>query len=212
MMVICYLKKWTIITLVTVCIMNCTTKIKCVYVNDKNKLFANCISTKCLFNYSISLRGLTAKILRFQQRHKHELSDNYSLNYQKSSQNPLIEDINLKANIFSFIAMEILFYPVETIIHRLHIQVTDTTYKCCFSIVPGISVSKRLTNNYLTVLLGYKDNNRQFGYWDISYPNTNWLRRVCGLLQHNNSQRGCSWVIQRLWCIGTTTSCPLGNY
>lgn len=71
------------------------------------------------------LRSVTVRILRFQQRHKHELSDSYNLNYSKSAPNPLIEDINLKAGIFSFITMEIIFYPVETIIHRLHIQVID---------------------------------------------------------------------------------------
>lgn len=65
------------------------------------------------------------KILTFQQRHRHELSDSYDMNRSKNGSNPLIEDLNLKANIFSFIAMEIIFYPVETIIHRLHIQVSD---------------------------------------------------------------------------------------
>lgn len=74
--------------------------------------------------FSMILRSITVRIIRFQQRNKHELSDSYNANYQKNSQNPLIEDINLKANIFSFITMEILFYPVETIIHRLHIQVS----------------------------------------------------------------------------------------
>lgn len=69
------------------------------------------------------LKNVTEKVLRFQQRHRHELSDSYNVNYSKNSTNPLIEDISLKANIFSFIAMEIIFFPVETIIHRLHIQV-----------------------------------------------------------------------------------------
>lgn len=69
------------------------------------------------------LRKITVKVLRFQQRHRHELSDSYNINHTKNGQNPLIEDINLKANIFAFITMEIVFYPVETIIHRLHIQV-----------------------------------------------------------------------------------------
>ncbi|CAB3244778.1 unnamed protein product [Arctia plantaginis] len=74
----------------------------------------------------ITLKSITEKILRFQQRHKHELSDSYNINYSKNSPNPLLEDISLKANIFSFISMEILFFPVETIIHRLHIQGTRT--------------------------------------------------------------------------------------
>ena len=71
------------------------------------------------------LKSITVRILRFQQRHRHELSDSYNENYFKNSQNPIIEDMNLKANIFSFITMEILFYPIETIIHRLHIQVSN---------------------------------------------------------------------------------------
>lgn len=71
----------------------------------------------------MSLRSITVRILRFQYRNKRELNDSYSVDRSKNTQNPLIEDINLKANIFSFISMEILFYPVETIIHRLHIQV-----------------------------------------------------------------------------------------
>ncbi|XP_028030717.1 solute carrier family 25 member 46-A-like [Bombyx mandarina] len=88
----------------------------------------------------ITLRSITARILRFQQRHRHELSDSY--NYSKNVQNPLIEDINLKANIFSFITMEILFYPVETIIHRLHIQGTRTIID---NLDTGTSVTPILT-------------------------------------------------------------------
>ncbi|OWR54490.1 hypothetical protein KGM_208020 [Danaus plexippus plexippus] len=89
----------------------------------------------------IILRKVAAKVIRFQQRHKHELSDSYSGNYSKS-QNPLIEDINLKANIFSFVTMEILFFPVETIIHRLHIQGTRTIID---NLDTGTSVTPILT-------------------------------------------------------------------
>ncbi|CAH4022684.1 solute carrier family 25 member 46 [Pieris brassicae] len=73
----------------------------------------------------LTLKSITVRVLQFQQRHRHELSPTYDMNKAKTS-NPLIEDLNLKANIFSFIAMEIIFYPVETIIHRLHIQGTRT--------------------------------------------------------------------------------------
>ncbi|XP_026749858.1 mitochondrial outer membrane protein SLC25A46 [Galleria mellonella] len=90
----------------------------------------------------VTIKSLTARVLRFQQRHKHELSDSYNMNYHKSTQNPLIEDINLKANIFSFIAMEIMFYPVETIIHRLHIQGTRTIID---NLDTGTSVTPILT-------------------------------------------------------------------
>ncbi|CAG9566001.1 unnamed protein product [Danaus chrysippus] len=89
----------------------------------------------------IILRKIAAKVIRFQQRHKHELSDSYSGNYSKS-QNPLIEDINVKANIFSFVTMEILFFPVETIIHRLHIQGTRTIID---NLDTGTSVTPILT-------------------------------------------------------------------
>ncbi|XP_063627098.1 mitochondrial outer membrane protein SLC25A46-like [Cydia splendana] len=89
----------------------------------------------------ITLKSITVRVLRFQQRHRHELSDSYNVNY-KQSQNPLIEDINLKANIFSFITMEILFYPVETIIHRLHIQGTRTIID---NLDTGTSVTPILT-------------------------------------------------------------------
>ncbi|XP_046966614.1 mitochondrial outer membrane protein SLC25A46 [Vanessa cardui] len=90
----------------------------------------------------ILLRSVTVRILRFQQRHKHELNDSYNVNYSKNAQNPLIEDMNLKANIFSFITMEILFYPVETIIHRLHIQGTRTIID---NLDTGTSVTPILT-------------------------------------------------------------------
>ncbi|CAH0399411.1 unnamed protein product [Chilo suppressalis] len=90
----------------------------------------------------VILRSVTVKILRFQQRNKHELSDSYNMNYQRNSQNPLIDNINLKANIFSFITMEILFYPLETIIHRLHIQGTRTIID---NLDTGTSVTPILT-------------------------------------------------------------------
>ncbi|XP_045538742.1 solute carrier family 25 member 46-like [Papilio machaon] len=88
------------------------------------------------------LRKITIKALRFQQRHRHELSDSYNSNFPKNTQNPLIEDINLKANIFSFITMEIIFYPIETIIHRLHIQGTRTIID---NLDTGTSVTPILT-------------------------------------------------------------------
>ncbi|XP_045450431.1 solute carrier family 25 member 46 [Melitaea cinxia] len=90
----------------------------------------------------ILLRSITVRILRFQYRHKRELNDSYSVDHSKNTQNPLIEDMNLKANIFSFISMEILFYPVETIIHRLHIQGTRTIID---NLDTGTSVTPILT-------------------------------------------------------------------
>ncbi|VVD02405.1 mitochondrial outer membrane protein SLC25A46 [Leptidea sinapis] len=87
------------------------------------------------------LKGITVRVLRFKQRHRHELSDSYNIN-SKNASNPLIEDINLKANIFSFITMEIIFYPVETIIHRLHIQGTRTIID---NLDTGTSVTPILT-------------------------------------------------------------------
>ncbi|XP_039758572.1 solute carrier family 25 member 46-like isoform X2 [Pararge aegeria] len=88
------------------------------------------------------LRKITVKVLRFQQRHRHELSDSYNINHTKNEQNPLIEDMNLKANIFAFITMEIIFYPIETIIHRLHIQGTRTIID---NLDTGTSVTPILT-------------------------------------------------------------------
>ncbi|XP_045501011.1 solute carrier family 25 member 46 [Colias croceus] len=90
----------------------------------------------------ITLKSITVRILQFQQRHKHELSASYDMNHPKSLPNPLIEDLKLKANIFSFIAMEIIFYPVETIIHRLHIQGTRTIID---NLDTGTSVTPILT-------------------------------------------------------------------
>ncbi|XP_038221962.1 solute carrier family 25 member 46 [Zerene cesonia] len=90
----------------------------------------------------LALKSITVRILRFQQRHRHELSASYDMNHPKSVPNPLIEDLNLKANIFSFIAMEVIFYPVETIIHRLHIQGTRTIID---NLDTGTSVTPILT-------------------------------------------------------------------
>ncbi|KAL4717230.1 hypothetical protein ACJJTC_017117 [Scirpophaga incertulas] len=88
------------------------------------------------------IKCMTINVLRFQQRNKHELNDHYHLANQNNTQNPLIEDIKMKANIFAFITMEIIFYPVETIIHRLHIQGTRTIID---NLDTGTSVTPILT-------------------------------------------------------------------
>ncbi|KAG7300324.1 hypothetical protein JYU34_015913 [Plutella xylostella] len=101
----------------------------------------------------ITLRCITVKCLRFKQRHRHELSDPY-LHYPKQA-NPLLEDIQLKANIFAFVAMEVMFYPVETIIHRLHIQGTRTiidNLDTGASVIPILSGYEGFVDCYTTIV------------------------------------------------------------
>nr|CAD7576295.1 unnamed protein product [Timema californicum] len=78
-----------------------------------------------LFKYLFSLvvRGVTSRILHLNQRHKQERQGALprDLRDQVSSQ-----EIELTATLVGLFSADVAFYPLETILHRLHLQGTRT--------------------------------------------------------------------------------------
>ncbi|XP_077298606.1 mitochondrial outer membrane protein SLC25A46-like isoform X2 [Arctopsyche grandis] len=73
----------------------------------------------------VGLRGLFGQILKFRQRHIDDLRNTYSKNKDETNDLSAV-DIDVNASLTAIIMSEIIFFPVETIIHRLYLQGTRT--------------------------------------------------------------------------------------
>lgn len=67
--------------------------------------------------FSLMIKSATSKLLQAKVKYEHETAGALP---RYSSE---IQDINLTSSIISLIASDIVFYPCETIVHRLHLQV-----------------------------------------------------------------------------------------
>lgn len=74
-----------------------------------------------LMKFRVSLRGLVGKILTIRQQHIEDLKSSYTKNKEDNSLASV--DIEVNASLTATIFTEILFFPMETIIHRLYLQV-----------------------------------------------------------------------------------------
>ncbi|KAL3289703.1 hypothetical protein HHI36_023103 [Cryptolaemus montrouzieri] len=87
--------------------------------------------------FAMLVKGATAKILQARMKYQHEITG-------ALPKNPVeIQDINLTASLVSLIATDVVFYPCETIVHRLHLQGTRTIID---NLDNGQSVLAVLTN------------------------------------------------------------------
>lgn len=77
--------------------------------------------TKYLF--TLIVRGITSRIMHIRHKHRHEYTEAYSNNLLPDT---LIQDIELQSIPIAMCTADVLFYPLETVIHRLHLQGTRT--------------------------------------------------------------------------------------
>ncbi|KAK9889422.1 hypothetical protein WA026_004694 [Henosepilachna vigintioctopunctata] len=70
--------------------------------------------------FTMLMKSTTIKILQSRMKYQHETTGAFP----KTSTEK--QDISLSASLISLIASDILFYPCETIVHRLHLQGTRT--------------------------------------------------------------------------------------
>ncbi|XP_044764948.1 solute carrier family 25 member 46-like [Coccinella septempunctata] len=87
--------------------------------------------------FSLMIKSASSKILLAKVKYEHETTGALP---RISSET---QDINLSASIISLIASDIVFYPCETIVHRLHLQGTRTIID---NLDNGSSVLAVLTN------------------------------------------------------------------
>ncbi|XP_056641486.1 mitochondrial outer membrane protein SLC25A46-like [Diorhabda sublineata] len=91
------------------------------------------------YMFSMMVKGITVKILVARSKAKYEESGALP----KDPYNSEIQDIQLTASLVATISTDILFYPFETVIHRIHLQGTRTIID---NLDTGRSVLPILTN------------------------------------------------------------------
>lgn len=69
---------------------------------------------------TIMIRGITYKILKIQFRNRFEANGALPKGLSNSV---LMHEVNLTASLIATITSDIILYPCETIVHRLHLQV-----------------------------------------------------------------------------------------
>lgn len=95
--------------------------------------------TKYLF--TLIVRGVTSRIMHIRHKHRQEYMGAYSRDLLSET---LVQDIELQSISISMCAADVLFYPLETVIHRLHLQGTRT-------IIDNLDTGKSVT----PLLTGY---------------------------------------------------------
>lgn len=93
--------------------------------------------------FSLFVEAVASRIMHFQHRCKHESTGALPKNIPMT-----VEEINFNANLFALIASDVVFYPFETILHRLHLQGTRTIID---NLDTGCSVLSILTNYHGSV-------------------------------------------------------------
>lgn len=92
--------------------------------------------------FSMMIKGASARLLNIRQRNKWEETGTIP----KDFNNAAMQDINLTASLIATISSDVVFYPCETIVHRLHLQVLSFIFllfyiiKCLFCRAQGQSL------------------------------------------------------------------------
>ncbi|KAF5281097.1 hypothetical protein FQA39_LY17890 [Lamprigera yunnana] len=90
--------------------------------------------------FSLMVKGVSVRLMQSQQNEKQTNAGALPKNIEKIG---LLHDIELNASLIAIIASDIVFYPFETILHRLYLQGTRTIID---NLDTGKSVLAILTN------------------------------------------------------------------
>ncbi|EFN82673.1 Solute carrier family 25 member 46 [Harpegnathos saltator] len=91
--------------------------------------------------FTLTTRGVASRIMHIRYKHVQEARGAYSKDLLSET---VIQDIEMQSVLISMCAADILFYPLETVIHRLHLQGTRT-------IIDNLDTGKSVT----PLLTGY---------------------------------------------------------
>lgn len=73
--------------------------------------------------FTLIVRGVSSRMMHLRRKHIQELKGAYSRDILSDS---AVQDIELQSILVSMCAADVVFYPLETVIHRLHLQGTRT--------------------------------------------------------------------------------------
>ncbi|XP_057336755.1 mitochondrial outer membrane protein SLC25A46-like [Microplitis mediator] len=72
--------------------------------------------------FSLIVKSVASRIMCLRDRHSQERTGAYSRDLSEG----VMQDIELHSTLISMCAADVLFYPLETVVHRLHLQGTRT--------------------------------------------------------------------------------------
>lgn len=75
--------------------------------------------------FSLVIRETTSALLQIKYRHNYEENGAFP-----RDNTAVVQDIKLTSSIIATIMSDIVFYPCETVVHRLHLQVGFIYFKC----------------------------------------------------------------------------------
>lgn len=101
--------------------------------------------------FTLIVRGITSRIIQIRQRQSQEMRGACSKDLSEAA----MQDIDLQSILISMCNADILFYPIETVIHRLHLQGTRTiidNLDTGCSVTPLLTGYSGATDCYVTIL------------------------------------------------------------
>ncbi|XP_024082066.1 solute carrier family 25 member 46-like [Cimex lectularius] len=98
------------------------------------------------------IKNVSSSIMHINYRHEHQKKGAYPKDWLNSS---ILQEIEVTAQLISLIAADVVFYPLETILHRLHLQGTRTiidNLDTGFSVTPILTAYEGTLDCYDTTL------------------------------------------------------------
>uniref|UniRef100_A0A0A9X8A3 Solute carrier family 25 member 46 n=2 Tax=Lygus hesperus TaxID=30085 RepID=A0A0A9X8A3_LYGHE len=94
----------------------------------------------CKYFASSIVKHVSSNIMHINYRHDFQKKGAFPKDYMNSN---VLQEIEVSSQLVSLVAAEVLFYPLETILHRLHLQGTRTIID---NLDNGYAVTPILTN------------------------------------------------------------------
>lgn len=101
--------------------------------------------------FFLVVRGVASRIMHVRYKHLQEERGAYSKDFSES----VLQDIEMQSTFVSMCAADIVFYPLETVIHRLHLQGTRTiidNLDTGRSVTPLLTGYSSATDCYRTII------------------------------------------------------------
>lgn len=102
--------------------------------------------------FTLIVRGVASRIMHVRHKHSQEARGAYSKDLLSDS---VVQDIEMQSILVSTCAADVVFYPLETVIHRLHLQGTRTiidNLDTGRSVTPLLTGYSSATDCYRTII------------------------------------------------------------
>ena len=102
------------------------------------------------FHYRLAVKGISTRIMHYRLRNSQEQRGARSRDIESQTQ-----DIEIYSTLFALMSSEVIFYPFETILHRMQLQGTRTiidNLDTGYSVVPILTSYEGVMDCYKTTV------------------------------------------------------------